>query len=44
MENAETVHFSVTIINSDIEMQSTSNPMNANGQGHFVTLAKSPFP
>ena len=40
IENAETVHFSVTIIICDMEMQSASTPMNAKGQGHLVTLAK----
>ena len=40
MENAETVHFSVTIIIYDIEMQSPSAHMNANGKGHLMTWAK----
>ena len=40
MENAETVHLSVTIINCDMEMQSASTPMNAKDKGHLVTWAK----
>ena len=32
--------FSVTIIICDMEMQSTSTPVNAKGQGHLVTWAK----
>ena len=40
MKNAETVHFSVTVIICDMEMQSTSAPMNAKGQGLLVTGAK----
>ena len=39
MENAVIVHFSVTIICA-MEMQSTSTPMNAKGQGRLVTWAK----
>ena len=40
MENAVTVHFSVTIIICPMEMQSTSTLMHAKGQGYLVTLAK----
>ena len=40
IENAETVYFSVTITICDMEMQSTSNPMNAKGQAHLVNWAK----
>ena len=38
MENA--VHHSVTIIICHMEMQSTSTPMNAKGQGLLENLAK----
>ena len=34
------LHFSVIISMCDIEMQSTSIPMNAKGHGHLVTLAE----
>ena len=48
MGKAEIVHFSVAVIVCDIivcdmEMQSTSTPRNAKGQGHLVTLANSHF-
>ena len=39
MENAETVHLSVTVIIYDMKMQS-STPLNAKGQGHLLTLVK----
>ena len=40
MEKARTVHFSVTSIVCDMEMQSILTPMNAGGQGYLVTLVK----
>ena len=40
MAKIEKVHFSVAIMLFDMEMQSTSTPMNTRGQGHIVTLTK----
>ena len=40
MGNAQKVHFSLAVVLFDMEMQSTSIPMNSRGQGHLVTLAK----
>ena len=40
MDKAKIVHFSVTIIVCDMEMQLSSNSMNAKSQSHQMTLAK----
>ena len=40
MEMLQPVHFSVAIIIHDMEIQSTSIPVNAKGQGHLMTWDK----
>ena len=36
MEKAEKVYISIVVVLCDMEMQSTSTPMNSRGQGHSV--------